>query len=189
MTERYEPLKDARWTHGSDPNRWWCLTLPQPWAQLTVRGHRPLHDMTFAPPKEMIGHRIRIHAAQGKMTVKRIPEAAREDAERILGISFNRLVTELPRRQIVGSAVIAGAFRIGGILPGRKVRAAHADTDKYLGRWRNYDGAEIHRWGDHSPRRWLWVLTEPKEIEDQPTMRGYSGLFDLFTAKHLEAQR
>lgn len=188
MTHLHIPLADARWMPGCDPDRDWCLTMPQPWAQLTARGVRVLHDMSGAPPNEMIGRRIHIHAAQGKMTIKRVPEAAREDAERILGSSFSKLVTELPRRRIVGSALLAGAFRIGGILPGRKVRAAHDSTDKHLGNWKEFDGAEIHRWGDHSPRRWLWILTEATEVSDHLTIRGYSGLFDFVTAEHLEAQ-
>ncbi len=186
LDRRRAPLDDARWMRFSDPERDWCITLPQPWAELTLRGVRWAEDRRGPPPPELIGKIIHLHASAGIMALKHVDEAGREDAERILGSGFRDLTHDLPRGQMIGRVRLTGAFRIGGLQAGRVVRARMRGSAGHLGDWRAYDGNVLHRWGDHSSPRWLWVLEAVDRSGAGEALKAYAGVFDLITARVLQ---
>ena len=129
-----------------------AITLWQPWASFIAAGIKPYETRDWPPPRWLIGKRIAVHAAK-----KAVAADEREWARR-------RGCESLPMGAIVCTAVLRGAYRIGVAerVPG---------------------SAPIHNFcadefGDYSPGRWAWWLTDIQTVDPPVTARGMQGFWE-----------
>jgi hypothetical protein len=146
-----------------------CISLWQPWASapfLEIDGERlKVHETrSWAPPSKFIGKRIAIHAAK-------------RSAPAVLGVVDTALQlaagdgwrATLPRGCVVGTAILAGAFRM-----------PH-DTQRFVSsRYPGFPASvrDLH-FGDWTPGRWAWRLDDPRPLAEPVPMLGRQGWFSV----------
>ena len=83
-----------------------AITLHEPWASLIIDGHKTVETRSWAPPVNLIGHRIAIHAGKRKPRASEWPEEMRERIDAHYGL--------YPWRsgKILGTAVLAAAGQV-----------------------------------------------------------------------------
>lgn len=174
-----------------------AISLWQPWASLIACGAKPYETRSWAPPRDLIGQTIAIHAA------KKIDRGAAAFAEELmygqyepggfeladklaasmegahdeqLGI-FGQAV--MPIGCIVCIARLDAAFMLGDAALGTAVPAAETVT-RYTSRPMpgcftvRYDG-----FGDYARGRWAWLLRDVQPLNPPVTMKGRQGFFKL----------
>ena len=129
-----------------------CISLWQPWATLVVHHPeaKPEETRPMKIPRTLLGTPVGIHAAQTKKgfdIVKGDHAVGRELAE--LGI----VLPELPL------GALLGVVRFEEAVP----------TDEYLGAWNLF--------GDFTPGRWAWPISEVQPFSAPLTMSGSQGVF------------
>jgi hypothetical protein len=132
----------------------YAISLHQPWASFIAKGIKPFETRGWAPPRWLIGKRIAIHAGSKVRTVMDRQWAVR------------RGVPGLPLGAIVCTAVLAGAYRMGV--------AERVPGSAPLG-----NAFRIDEYGDYSPGRWAWWLTEVDQLEPPIATRGAQGFWKL----------
>lgn len=132
-----------------------ALSLHQPWASLAAFGHKPYETRKWAPPTWLIGRRFVVHAAKKLHT--RHDEQTTLDIVAALGSDW---ITSLPLGAALGTVRLLGAWKTGSseAVPFSKERRVHL-IDKVPGS-PDLDYADVDRFGDYSPGRWIWRLTE-----------------------------
>ena len=85
-----------------------AVSIPQPWASITVEGHRRYHSLTFRPPTIPLGKQIAIYSA-----VKADLEAADQAIHLLDSIGVTKAErlawgTRTVRGAIIGVATFAG---------------------------------------------------------------------------------
>lgn len=130
-----------------------ALSLHQPWASFIAAELKPFETRDWKPPKWLIGKRIAIHAAK-----KALNGDDREWAAR-LGIA------DLPLGAVVCTAILAGAYRMGvqERVPGSRPLGNAFRTDEF---------------GDYSPGRWVWWLTDIERFEPPVLAKGSQGFWE-----------
>ncbi|RAN30653.1 hypothetical protein [Hyphomonas pacifica] len=183
----FEPRAREAWKR--DPERRWALSVKQPLAGMVIMGRTPLVSFSKAPPAEMIGKRIALHAGAGEIPYKQFQADAREWVEKTFGADLPALRHLLPYGGVLGTVVLEAAFRIGRVMGGqawadpKSQYAAH-----YAGTWHQHDGKRIVEI-DTMAGRWAWALTEPRLCRDFVPLRGHGGIFDLQAARDLHRQK
>jgi len=151
-----------------------AISLWQPWATLIALGVKPFETRHWPPPRGLIGRTIAIHAAK-----KIVREAATEL------IPFNHQRRALPTGCLICTATLDAAFRLGelgstdGFAPGTKVPAmqiAHRMTSRPLP---ESFMVRIDEFGDYSPDRWAWLLTNVHRLDPVIPTIGRQGFFDV----------
>lgn len=174
----------------SDPNRKWALSVKQPLAGMIAMGKTAIITKSTAPPAELIGKRIALHAGAGHQPYKEFTPDAEQWAHAIWGVGLPELRALLPRGGIIATVELSAAFRIGRVMQGKcyaypgSQYAAH-----YAGIWADYDGTYIFEQGEVDPGRWAWCLTAPRLCENLVSLKGYGGIFDLDGARAVERER
>jgi hypothetical protein len=174
----------------SDPTKRWALSVKQPLAGMIATGRTAIVAKTLAPPVELIGKRIALHAGAGNTPYKDFTEDAADWARLIWGADLAELRQLLPRGGIIGTVELAAAFRIGR-LDGRKAWAkpqSHYAAHR-AGIWADFDGTYVFEQGDVGAERWAWCLTAAKLCDRLVPLRGYGGVFDLDGALAQERER
>jgi len=135
----------------------YAISLWQPWASFISAELKPFETRAWKPPKWLIGKRIAIHAA------KKIPD--RVDRE---WAAHHRL-SEIPFGAVVCTAILRGAYQMptedenfGALVQGSPKLAA----------------IRIDEFGDYSPGRWAWWLTDIERFEPPIPARGSRGFFE-----------
>ena len=174
-----------------------AISLWQPWASLIACGAKPFETRHWAPPRELIGQPIGIHAA------KKIDKGAAEFAEELmygqhdpggfdladnLDMSMANTPDELmgffgtanmPIGCVVCIVRLDAAFQLGERAEGTERPAAtvmRRITSRHLpARFTvPYDD-----FGDYTPGRWAWLLRDAKPLNPPVAMTGHQGFFDL----------
>ncbi|HEX3884790.1 MAG TPA: hypothetical protein VHW66_19205 [Stellaceae bacterium] len=140
------------------------LSLWQPWASFIAIGVKPFETRGWAPPPALIGQRIAIHAA------KKPVDADNREWSRRAGVEG-----DLPLGAIICTAILAGAY-LCGLVASRSAPAvwvtrrigdsphkAHLITDDY---------------GDYSPGRFAWWLTDIERFVPPILARGAQGFWE-----------
>ena len=140
----------------------YAISLWQPWASFIAIGVKPFETRDWPPPAKLIGQRIAIHAAK-----KTVDRDDREWASRVGAV-------DLPLGVMVCTATLAGAYRCGQdperpwilrITEKRSLLAPDLDTIK------------VDEYGDYSPGRWAWLLTQIEPCEPPISARGAQGFW------------
>ena len=174
-----------------------AISLWQPWASLIACGAKPFETRSWAPPRELIGTTIAIHAA------KKIDKGAAEFATELmygqhqpggfeladsLDASFEGTPDELmgifgmatmPIGCIVCTARLDAAFQLGELAEGTAVAAARV-VNRFTSRQMPWCfTVRYDDFGDYAPGRWAWLLRDVKALTPPPPALGRQGFFDL----------
>ncbi len=176
-----------------------AISLWQPWASLIACGAKPFETRHWAPPLELIGKTIAIHAA------KKVDKDAAQLAEELMygqhrdgGFDLSDRLeaswggdaasddlmakfgnTIMPVGCVVCTATLDAAFQLGERAEGTALPSA-ATTHRMTSRPMpacftvRYDD-----FGDYSPGRWAWLLRDVKPLIPPPQVKGAQGFFNL----------
>lgn len=165
-----------------------AVSLWQPYASLIACGAKPFETRDWAPPRELIGQPIAIHAAKKVDTgvVDFVEElvygqhepGGHELADR-LAASWKGAPDELmacfgqavmPVGCVVAIAKLSGAFKLG-------------ENGEVIERMISRPMPECFRpkhddFGDYAPGRWAWLLEEVKPLTPPVPARGAQGFWE-----------
>lgn len=174
-----------------------AISLWQPWASLIAAGAKPFETRHWAPPRELIGTTIAIHAA------KKIDKDAIDLAERIVygqhpqgGFPLAEKLDELeegldddmfgvfghaafPIGCVVCTARLDAAFQLGEAAIGTAVPAASVVRRLTSRQMPECFTVRYDDFGDYAPGRWAWLLTNITPLIPHPRATGRQGFFDL----------
>jgi hypothetical protein len=145
------------------------ITLWQPWASLVAIGVKRFETRHWSPPDSYTGECIAIRAA-----ARPVPRDALGDLYDPCVDAFGLYDWHLriPRGVVVCTAVLAGAYRVGGSSP------LTFSLDLRLPRSADLPTLAVDAWGDFSPGRWLWLLTEVEKLNPLIAARGAQGFWE-----------
>lgn len=174
-----------------------AISLWQPWASLIACGAKPFETRSWAPPRELIGQTIAIHAA------KKIDKGAAQFAEELMygqhaegGFDLaDKLAASMkgtpdalmglfgqalmPVGCVVCTVKLVAALQLGELAEGtarpasRVVRRISSRTMADCFTVRNDD------FGDYAPGRWAWLLQDVRPLAPPAGAVGRQGFFEL----------
>ena len=144
-----------------------ALTLHQPWASLIAHGVKTIETRSWAPPRQLVGQRIAIHA--GKRVVRGGTSWGTRQA--IADLYGPEWWSEIPVGAVVCTAVLVDARQVTGRIGGvaQLARSLAGDPGR--------SEVEIDPHGDFDPGRWLWFLRDVQTFDPMPAI-GHQGLWD-----------
>ena len=165
-----------------------AITELQPGASMIAGGVKTCVARGWAPPKELVGQRIAIHAAKTPITslgMAMWPDALRDAVRGIAREVFDfagqpqlarNLTASLPRGAVVATARLVDIGRVA---------RAPDPTDPEYGHFvlcRTPEGAMLHilddRLDHYSNGRWIWLLDDVEAFDEALPARGRHGLWD-----------
>jgi hypothetical protein len=175
-----------------------AISLWQPWASLIACGAKPFETRSWAPPRELIGQTIAIHAA------KKIDKSAAAFAEDLMYGQHQpggfELADKLASSMKGTPDSLMGRFAQATIMPiGCVVCTARLDAAFLLGepaQGTALPGATVVRrltsrdmpecftvryddFGDYAEGRWAWLLRDVKPLKPPAKAVGAQGFFEL----------
>lgn len=149
-----------------------ALPLWQPWASLVVAGAKRIETRGFPPTRLGLreGQRIAIHAtkawgspSQGGMNHAQYFFLCTEPPFCHVLLGMGQSYADLPRGALIGTCVLDRWREI---------------TDESARRLAVTNPTE-HAFGDYTPGRWAWWLTDPRPLPAPIPFRGSQGAFDV----------
>lgn len=174
-----------------------AISLWQPWASLIAAGVKAYETRSWAPPRELIGKPIAIHAA------KRIDPGAAQFAEELIygqhqpgGYELaDKLATVIdctpdelmgqfgqslmPVGCVVCIARLDAAFQLGEPAEGTAAPAASVTRRMTSRAMPDCFTVRYDEFGDYAPGRWAWLLRDVKVLTPPAPVVGRQGIFDL----------
>jgi activating signal cointegrator 1 len=174
-----------------------AISLWQPWASLIACGAKPYETRSWAPPRELIGQTIAIHAA------KKIDKDAAAFAEELmygqygkdgfeladkLEASFKGAPDEMlglfgqatmPIGCVVCTARLDAAFQLGDKAEEAAVLAAKVVKRITSREMPDCFTVRLDDFGDYTPGRWAWLLRDVKPLRPPVAAKGAQGFFEL----------
>lgn len=151
-----------------------AITLWQPYASLVAIGAKKFETRSYPPPAKLIGERIAIHAAVRPIqaTWRMLPWVVRE----AIMLAFTRAgITDpldcLPHGAVVCTAVLAGAYQCGTVF-GDAVNVTNRRGTVTV------RSIQANSFGDYSPGRWAWLLTDVEAIPEPVPAKGKQGWWE-----------
>ena len=142
-----------------------ALTLHQPYATLIAHGAKTIETRGYAPPHQLVGSRIAIHA--GKTLAE--------------GWAPSR---DLPMGAVVATAQIVESFQVLGYLAhdeAAKTRLLHVSVPRPgHPRYECQIAVRDNEWnlGNYAPGRWCWALAHVRKLAPPVPARGHQKLWD-----------
>lgn len=176
-----------------------AISLWQPYASLIASGFKPFETRDWAPPRELIGQPIAIHAAKkidrdsidlaealvfGQFDNQplcaclsdRLAATMRGTPDPLMG-KFGQAV--LPIGCVVAIARLDAAFKLGDESD-TAARPAAAVVERITSRdMPKCFTVAYDDFGDYAPGRWAWLLRDVKPITPPVAAKGKQGFFDL----------
>lgn len=167
-----------------------AISLWQPWASLIACGAKPFETRSWAPPRELIGATIAIHAAKkidkgaaqfatdlmygqhkpgGYDLAEKLEVTMQDTPDSLMGIFGH---TFMPIGCIVCTARLVAAFQLGEA--GRIVRRLTSSLEQ-----QGLTEIPVDDFGDYAPGRWAWLMRDAKPLIPHPRAIGHQGFFDL----------
>lgn len=177
-----------------------AISLWQPWASLIACGAKPFETRHWAPPPELIGQRIAIHAA------KKIGPENRDFAEDLILARYgdevdarHELAVKLtathrgipdklmalfgrafmPVGCLVCTATLDAAFQLGEKAKGTARPAASVVRHMLSRQMPECFTVRYDDFGDYAPGRWAWLLRDVEVITPTEGTVGRQGFFDV----------
>lgn len=174
-----------------------AISLWQPWASLIACGAKPFETRHWAPPRELIGQPIAIHAA------KKIDKGAAQFAQELmygqhkdggfeladkLHATFSKVPDRLmgcfgqalmPIGCVVAIVRLDAAFQLGDKAEGTAVPAASVVRRLMSRQMPDCFTIRYDDFGDYAPGRWAWLLRDVKPLNPPSEVKGHQGFFDL----------
>lgn len=174
-----------------------AVSLWQPYASLIACGAKPYETRDWAPPRELIGQPIAIHAAKkidpeivdfveelvygqhdpgGFQLADKLAASWKGAPDELMGC-FGQAV--MPVGCIVAIGVLDAAFQLGDAAEGTAFPAGRVVTRMVSRPMPECFTVKYDDFGDYAPGRWAWLLREVKPLTPPVAMRGKQGFFDL----------
>ena len=137
----------------------YAITLHQPWASLIALGIKTVETRSWSPPVRLLEQNIAIHAA--KLVVREPgPAIDAAMAERV-GEDWRSVI---PAGMVVATATLAGLAKVElvNLVESRATHEPGTEAGCVVGTGES----RIDPWGDFSPGRWLWFLTNVKPLSE-----------------------
>jgi activating signal cointegrator 1 len=174
-----------------------AISLWQPWASLIACGAKPYETRHWAPPAELIGHRIAIHAA------KKVGPENREFAQDLMygqhgddgfalaeklsgtmkGIPDDLMgifgMAAMPVGCVVCTATLDAAFQLGEKAEGTARPAAEVVRRIVSRPMPDCFTVRYDDFGDYAPGRWAWLLRDVRVLLPTGSTIGRQGFFDI----------
>jgi hypothetical protein len=173
-----------------------AISLWQPWASLIACGAKPYETRSWAPPPDLIGQTIAIHAA------KKIDKGAAAFAEELVygqhghdlgdkleaswggdetcdGLMGKFGQAVMPIGCVVCTERLDAVFQLGEIAEGTAVPAARVVRRLTSRSMPECFTVRIDGFGDYAPGRWAWLLRDVRPLTPPPPARGAQGIFEL----------
>lgn len=172
-----------------------AISLWQPWASLIACGAKPYETRSWAPPRELIGQAIAIHAA------KKIDKEAGAFADELmygqhghdLGDKLMATMkgtpdalmgrfgeaTAMPIGCVVAIVRLAAAFLLGERVEGTAEPAARVVERMTSRPMPECFTVRVDDYGDYAPGRWAWLLRDVRAVTPPVAAVGRQGFFDL----------
>ena len=135
-----------------------ALSLHQPWATLIAAGVKNIETRSWPPPRSLIGQRIAIHAAKKVVAFPDTP-AYREFNDAVNNALGHDWLGRIPTGAVVAIATLQNARQIQG-------DTAIPQGDELL-------------FGDFTPVRWMWELSDVQPLDPPIPARGHQGLWNF----------
>ena len=148
----------------------YAITLHQPWASLIALGVKTVETRSWPAPALLVGQTIAIHA--GKRVVRQPGGPVELEMRAHLGENWRQTI---PAGSVLATATLAGTAHVASINPltGHVVHDPSTETGCAVGLgWTRTDP-----WGDFSPGRWLWLLTEVKLLPEPVPAVGHQSFW------------
>ena len=150
-----------------------ALSIHEPGATLIAIGKKSIETRSRRPPAYLIGERIAIHATKRKPT--------RRDLLRLQGsidsewyrdsFTMLKLISGMPLGKVVATAVLSRAMQVKEVISWGSDKAyAKDDRGTVL--------IPVDLYGDFSPGRWLWILTDVEKVDPPIPATGHQGLWE-----------
>jgi hypothetical protein len=166
-----------------------AISLWQPWASLIACGAKPFETRHWAPPRELIGQTIAIHAAKkvDKGAVELAVDLAAdsmlmEALKAVCGpvrLQANIGPLCLPIGCIVATARLDAAFQLGEPADGTAVPAARVVKRMISRQMPECFTVRYDDFGDYASGRWAWLLRDVKPLPTPLQATGRQGFFDF----------
>ena len=152
-----------------------ALSLHEPWATLIAIGKKSIETRSWRPPDYLIGKRIAIHAAKRKPDHSTL-QALMGDFE-LLPRGYQRqpltrcvFPNDLrPSGAIVATAVLKETHQVQQVLSKNKIYSESENIGRLI---------LVDLYGDFSPGRWLWILTDIEKVDPPIPAMGHQGLWE-----------
>lgn len=174
-----------------------AISLWQPWASLIACGAKPFETRHWAPPRELIGQTIAIHAAKkidreivsfAEELVFGQHEAGGFDLSDKLEATYDQTPDELygifgqatlPIGCVVCTATLDAAFQLGPPAAGTACGAASVTRRLTSRTMPECVTVRYDDFGDYAKGRWAWLLTNVRPLNPPIAAVGRQGFFDL----------
>lgn len=174
-----------------------AISLWQPWASLIACCAKPYETRSWAPPRDLIGQTIAIHAAKkidrGAASIaedlmygqwdnhgglaEKLEASWGDDApDEIMG-TFGHAV--MPVGCVVCTARLDAAFQIGEAAEGTTAPAASVVKRITSRQMPECFTVRYDDFGDYAPGRWAWLLRDVTPLKPPPRAVGRQGFFEL----------
>lgn len=175
-----------------------AISLWQPWASLIACGDKPFETRHWAPPRDLVGQRIAIHAAKkigpenrgfaedlmygqvgedGFAVADRLSKTMEGIPDELMG-GFGMAC--MPIGCIVCTAVLDAAFQLGEKADGT-ARPAASVVRRIVSRSQMPECFTVRydEFGDYAPGRWAWLLKDIEVFKPSEPLTGRQGFFDI----------
>ena len=135
----------------------YAITLHQPWASLIALGIKTVETRSWPAPARLLGQTIAIHA--GKRVARETEPVIESALVELVGADWRSII---PAGAVVATATLAGLARVERVNCARS-SATHdpgAENGCAVGQLKT----PIDPWGDFSPGRWLWFLSDVQSL-------------------------
>ena len=174
-----------------------AISLWQPWASLIACGAKPYETRHWAPPRELIGTTIAIHAAKkvdkdGRLLAEDLMygqhdpggfELAEKLDASIEGIPDELMgifgMAALPVGCVVCTARLDSAFQLGESAEGTAFPAANVVRRLVSRQMPECFTVRYDTFGDYAPGRWAWLLRDVKVLKPIEGTIGRQGFFEV----------
>lgn len=175
-----------------------AISLWQPWASLIACGAKPYETRHWAPPRELIGQTIAIHAAKkidkdaksmaeelmygqwqdygGFELADRLEASWSGAPDQLMGIFGQAL---MPIGCVVCTARLDAAFQLGERAEGTAVPAASVVRRLISRQMPECFTVKYDDFGDYAPGRWAWLLRDVQPLKPPVATIGRQAFFDL----------
>jgi hypothetical protein len=175
-----------------------AISLWQPWATLIACGAKPFETRSWAPPRDLIGQHIAIHAAKkidkgvaqfaeelsygqhkdgGFDLADKIEASMSETPDELMGL-FGE-ATAMPIGCIVAIARLDAAFQLGEKSEGTAFPAASVVRRLISRPMPECFTIRYDDFGDYAPGRWAWLLKDIQPLNPAIAAKGAQGFFEL----------
>ena len=140
------------------------ISLWQPYASLIEAGVKTIETRGWAPPRDLMGQRIAIHAAKA---IETSDMRGRRRHGRIAAVLNDpEWEKNVPRGAVVCTAILDHAAQVTGLEQDGKVTVAGNRL------------VAVDEWGDFGPGRWLWFLRDVEPVDPPVPVRGHQGFWN-----------